>query len=93
MDGVAEMIPGRKVVSDGMGWGVARQTPDLVITGLILTAGSIDSHIHFIAPQQIDEAISSGITTLQGGGVGPRLAPGPPRACLDSGMSRACCGR
>jgi urease subunit alpha len=39
--------------------------------GLILTAGGIDSHIHFIAPQQIDEAISSGITTMIGGGTGP----------------------
>jgi urease subunit alpha len=115
---------GGKVVRDGMGQGVARDTPDLVITnvvvldhwgvikadvgikdgriraigkagngdvmdgvdplleigagteilageGMILTAGGIDSHIHFIAPQQIDEAISSGITTMLGGGVGP----------------------
>ena len=39
--------------------------------GMILTAGGIDSHIHFIAPQQIAEAISSGITTMLGGGTGP----------------------
>ncbi len=39
--------------------------------GLILTAGGIDSHIHFIAPQQITEAIASGITTMIGGGTGP----------------------
>src|SRR6266851_1409137 len=39
--------------------------------GMILTAGGIDSHIHLIAPQQIDEAISSGITTMIGGGTGP----------------------
>jgi urease subunit alpha len=39
--------------------------------GLILTAGGIDAHIHFIAPQQIVEAISSGITTMLGGGTGP----------------------
>jgi urease subunit alpha len=39
--------------------------------GLLLTAGGIDSHIHLIAPQQIDEAISSGVTTMLGGGVGP----------------------
>src|SRR5258705_1625320 len=38
---------------------------------LIVTAGGIDSHIHFIAPQQIQEAISSGITTMIGGGTGP----------------------
>ncbi len=39
--------------------------------GCILTAGGIDTHIHFICPQQIDEAISSGITTMLGGGTGP----------------------
>ncbi|HMP73009.1 MAG TPA: urease subunit alpha [Kiritimatiellia bacterium] len=39
--------------------------------GAILTAGGIDSHIHFICPQQITEAISSGITTMLGGGTGP----------------------
>jgi urease subunit alpha len=39
--------------------------------GKILTAGGIDSHIHFICPQQVDEAISSGVTTLIGGGTGP----------------------
>src|ERR1700716_2636032 len=115
---------GGKVVRDGMGQGVAQETPDLIITnvvvldywgvvkadvgikdgrisaigkagngdvmdgvdplleigagteivageGMILTAGGIDSHIHLIAPQQIDEAISSGITTMIGGGTGP----------------------
>ena len=39
--------------------------------GLILTAGGIDSHVHFICPQQIEEAQSSGITTMLGGGTGP----------------------
>ena len=39
--------------------------------GKIVTAGGIDSHIHFICPQQIDDAIASGITTLIGGGTGP----------------------
>ena len=39
--------------------------------GKILTAGGIDSHIHFICPQQIDEALASGITTMMGGGTGP----------------------
>jgi urease subunit alpha len=39
--------------------------------GSILTAGGIDSHIHFICPQQIDVAIASGITTMIGGGTGP----------------------
>jgi urease subunit alpha len=39
--------------------------------GHILTAGGFDSHIHFICPQQIDDAIHSGITTMLGGGTGP----------------------
>src|SRR5579863_6340200 len=39
--------------------------------GLILTAGGIDTHIHFICPQQIDEALTSGVTTMIGGGTGP----------------------
>ncbi|GAB5375276.1 MAG: urease subunit alpha [Acuticoccus sp.] len=39
--------------------------------GKILTAGAIDSHIHFICPQQIDEALASGVTTMIGGGTGP----------------------
>ncbi len=39
--------------------------------GSIITAGGIDSHIHFICPQQIDEALMSGITTMLGGGTGP----------------------
>ena len=54
--------------------------PDLVVgagteviagEGKIVTAGGIDSHVHFICPQQVDEAISSGITTMLGGGTGP----------------------
>ena len=39
--------------------------------GQILTAGGIDAHIHFICPQQIEEALTSGITTMIGGGTGP----------------------
>jgi urease subunit alpha len=39
--------------------------------GLIATAGGIDSHIHFICPQQVEEALMSGITTMIGGGTGP----------------------
>jgi urease subunit alpha len=39
--------------------------------GMILTAGGIDTHIHFICPQQIDEALTSGVTTMIGGGTGP----------------------
>jgi len=39
--------------------------------GKILTAGGVDSHIHFICPQQVDEALAAGMTTLVGGGTGP----------------------
>ena len=39
--------------------------------GMIVTAGGVDSHIHFICPQQIDEALMSGVTTMIGGGTGP----------------------
>ena len=39
--------------------------------GMLVTAGGIDSHIHFICPQQIEEALMSGITTMLGGGTGP----------------------
>ncbi|NYT45072.1 urease subunit alpha [Alcaligenaceae bacterium] len=39
--------------------------------GMIVTAGAIDSHIHFICPQQIDEALASGVSTMIGGGTGP----------------------
>lgn len=55
-------------------------TPNMIIgastevhggAGLIATAGGIDTHIHFICPQQIDHALFSGITTMLGGGNGP----------------------
>lgn len=39
--------------------------------GMIITAGGIDAHIHFICPQQIEEALMSGVTTMTGGGTGP----------------------
>ena len=39
--------------------------------GMIVTAGGIDTHIHFISPQQVDEALMSGVTTMIGGGTGP----------------------
>lgn len=46
-------------------------TEALAGEGMILTAGGIDSHIHFICPQQIETAIASGVTTMIGGGTGP----------------------
>ena len=39
--------------------------------GLILTAGALDTHVHFICPQLVREALASGITSLIGGGTGP----------------------
>ena len=52
--------------------------------GRILTAGGFDSHIHFICPQQIEDALHSGLTTMLGGGTGPAhgtlattVTPGP----------------
>ena len=56
-------------VTDGMVVGVT--TEAIAGEGLILTAGGIDSHIHFICPQQVYEAIASGVTTFIGGGTGP----------------------
>ena len=59
MDGVnAEMI-------------VGAGTEVIAGEGMIVTAGGIDAHIHFICPQQINEALASGITTMIGGGTGP----------------------
>ncbi|MDH4376259.1 MAG: urease subunit alpha [Ramlibacter sp.] len=46
-------------------------TEVIACEGSIVTAGGIDTHIHFICPQQIEEALSSGITTMFGGGTGP----------------------
>jgi urease subunit alpha len=46
-------------------------TEALAGEGMIVTAGGIDSHIHFICPQQIETAIASGVTTMIGGGTGP----------------------
>ena len=64
--------------------------------GQILTAGGIDSHIHFICPQQVDEALMSGVTTMLGGGTGPATGTNattctPPavRSNCETGMS--CC--
>jgi urease subunit alpha len=64
--GNPHLMPG---VTPGMTVGATTE----VIAGekLILTAGGIDAHIHFICPQQIDEAIASGLTTMIGGGTGP----------------------
>ncbi len=56
-------------VTPGMVVGVT--TEAIAAEGLIVTAGGIDAHVHFICPQQADEALAAGITTLIGGGTGP----------------------
>jgi urease subunit alpha len=56
-------------VTKGMIVGVT--TEAIAAEGCIVTAGGVDTHIHFICPQQADEAIASGITTFVGGGTGP----------------------
>ncbi|MCT7593381.1 urease subunit alpha [Aliarcobacter butzleri] len=56
-------------ITDGLEIGA--NTEILSAEGKIITAGAIDTHIHFISPGQIDEALSSGVTTMIGGGTGP----------------------
>lgn len=64
---------GNPDIMDGvtLGMVVGASTEALAGEGLLLTAGGIDTHIHFISPQQIDCALYSGITTMIGGGTGP----------------------
>jgi urease len=62
---------GNPDMMDGVDMIVGTTTDVIAGEGLILTAGGIDTHIHWICPQQIDEAIASGITTMFGGGTGP----------------------
>ncbi|XP_020402732.1 urease [Zea mays] len=50
---------------------VGVNTEVIASEGMIVTAGGIDCHVHFICPQLAEEAIASGITTLVGGGTGP----------------------
>jgi urease subunit alpha len=56
-------------VTPGMLVGVTTEV--IAAEGLLVTAGAIDSHVHFICPQLADEAIASGVTTMIGGGTGP----------------------
>ena len=64
---------GNPSVMDGVtpGMTVGASTEALAAEGLIVTAGGLDTHIHFIAPQQVETALYSGITTMIGGGTGP----------------------
>ena len=62
---------GNPYIQDNVDIIVGPSTEAIAGEGMILTAGGIDAHIHFICPQQIEVAIASGITTMIGGGTGP----------------------
>ncbi len=75
---------GNPDIQPGVNIVVGPATDVIAGEGKILTAGGIDTHIHFIAPQQAEEALASGTTTLVGGGTGPTVGtlattvtPGP----------------
>ena len=62
---------GNPDVQPGVDIVIGAATEIIAGEGSIVTAGGVDAHIHFICPQQIEEALSSGITTMLGGGTGP----------------------
>ncbi len=75
---------GNPDIQPGVTMAIGGATEIIAGEGLIVTAGGIDTHIHFICPQQIEEALMSGVTTMLGGGTGPAVGtaattctPGP----------------
>ncbi|MFV3314735.1 urease subunit alpha [Pseudomonas sp. NY15374] len=62
---------GNPDIQPGVTIPVGAATEVIAAEGKIVTAGGIDTHIHFISPQQVDEALTSGVTTFIGGGTGP----------------------
>ncbi|MBT9311309.1 urease subunit alpha [Leptothoe kymatousa] len=62
---------GNPYIQDNVDIIIGPATEAIAGEGMIVTAGGIDSHIHFICPQQIETAIASGVTTMIGGGTGP----------------------
>ncbi|WP_275628475.1 urease subunit alpha [Pseudomonas sp. 273] len=62
---------GNPDIQPGVSIALGASTEVIAGEGMILTAGGIDTHIHFICPQQIEEALMSGVTTMIGGGTGP----------------------
>lgn len=62
---------GNSLLMDNVNVFVGAGTEVIAAEGMIVTAGGIDAHIHFICPQQVETAISSGVTTMIGGGTGP----------------------
>ncbi|MCM0043607.1 MAG: urease subunit alpha [Burkholderiaceae bacterium] len=75
---------GNPDIQPGVTMAIGGATEIIAGEGMIVTAGGIDTHIHFICPQQIEEALTSGVTTMIGGGTGPAVGtaattctPGP----------------
>jgi urease subunit alpha len=62
---------GNPDIQPGVTIAIGAATEVIAGEGMIVTAGGIDTHIHFICPQQIEEALMSGVTTMIGGGTGP----------------------
>jgi len=62
---------GNPDVQTGVDIPIGAGTEIIAGEGMIVTAGGVDSHIHYICPQQIDDALASGVTTMLGGGTGP----------------------
>ena len=62
---------GNPDIQNGVSIPIGAGTEVIAAEGMIVTAGGIDAHIHFICPQQIEEALMSGVTTMIGGGTGP----------------------
>ena len=62
---------GNPDIQPGVTIAIGAGTEIIAGEGMLVTAGGIDSHIHFICPQQIEEALMSGVTTMLGGGTGP----------------------
>ena len=75
---------GNPDIQPGVTMAIGGATEIIAGEGMIVTAGGVDTHIHFICPQQIEEALMSGVTTMLGGGTGPAVGtaattctPGP----------------
>ncbi len=64
---------GNPDIQPGVTMAIGGATEIIAGEGMIVTAGGVDTHIHFICPQQIEEALASGITTMLGGGTGPAV--------------------
>ena len=62
---------GNPDIQSGVNIVIGPGTEAIAGEGMIVTAGGIDAHIHFICPQQVEEALMSGVTTMLGGGTGP----------------------